>query len=178
MFRLFRHEISKFFFGGGGSQSGPDTLTLLNPDSKHCLCLAGKQSNNNIHANLISMIITSAISGRCKCLLFSPRGPLFSSKELFALRFSVDDGLGGDDKLRLHRRDTPHHLKNKRISQQVVVVVVVFVVVGRLAVVQIEPLGKYLWEVVVHHTFDLASVCFISRVFHQNISSTLCCGSA
>ena len=29
-------------------------------------------------------------------------------------------GLAGvDEKQRLHRRDTPHHLKNKRINQQV-----------------------------------------------------------
>lgn len=35
------------------------------------------------------------------------------------VRFKVDDEAGGDDKMRLHRRDTPHHLKNKRINQQV-----------------------------------------------------------
>ena len=36
-----------------------------------------------------------------------------------AVRFKVDDDGSGEDKMRLHRRDTPHHLKNKRINQQV-----------------------------------------------------------
>ena len=27
-------------------------------------------------------------------------------------------GGGGEEKQRLHRRDTPHHLKNKRINKQ------------------------------------------------------------
>ena len=35
------------------------------------------------------------------------------------VKFMVEDDKGGDDKMRLHRRDTPHHLKNKRINQQV-----------------------------------------------------------
>ena len=38
------------------------------------------------------------------------------------VRFSVDgvgEGVDSEDKMRLHRRDTPHHLKNKRINQQV-----------------------------------------------------------
>ena len=38
------------------------------------------------------------------------------------VRFSVDgveEGVDREDKMRLHRRDTPHHLKNKRINQQV-----------------------------------------------------------
>ena len=35
------------------------------------------------------------------------------------VKFLVEDDKGGDDKMRLHRRDTPHHLKNKRINQQV-----------------------------------------------------------
>ena len=42
--------------------------------------------------------------------------------EQTAVRFKVEteeDG-AGDDKMRLHRRDTPHHLKNKRINQQVI----------------------------------------------------------
>ena len=41
--------------------------------------------------------------------------------EQTAVRFKVEaeEDAGGDDKMRLHRRDTPHHLKNKRINQQV-----------------------------------------------------------
>ena len=39
------------------------------------------------------------------------------------VRFMVNDRFPGEDeepeKQRLHRRDTPHHLKNKRINQQV-----------------------------------------------------------
>ena len=31
----------------------------------------------------------------------------------------VEEGEAGEDKMRLHRRDTPHHLKNKRVNQQV-----------------------------------------------------------
>ena len=30
----------------------------------------------------------------------------------------LEDGEGEPEKQRLHRRDTPHHLKNKRINQQ------------------------------------------------------------
>ena len=36
-----------------------------------------------------------------------------------AVRFKVEEGEAGEDKMRLHRRDTPHHLKNKRVNQQV-----------------------------------------------------------
>jgi len=36
-----------------------------------------------------------------------------------AVRFKVDEEGVNDEKQRLHRRDTPHHLKNKRINQQV-----------------------------------------------------------
>eukprot|EP00092_Neocalanus_flemingeri_P034773 GFUD01037843.1.p1 GENE.GFUD01037843.1~~GFUD01037843.1.p1 ORF type:complete len:1576 (+),score=260.87 GFUD01037843.1:158-4885(+) len=39
--------------------------------------------------------------------------------EQTAVRFKVDEEGGNDEKQRLHRRDTPHHLKNKRINQQV-----------------------------------------------------------
>ena len=39
--------------------------------------------------------------------------------EQTAVRFKVEEEGTGDDKMRLHRRDTPHHLKNKRINQQV-----------------------------------------------------------
>ena len=39
------------------------------------------------------------------------------------VKFNVDeeggDGSNAGEKQRLHRRDTPHHLKNKRINQQV-----------------------------------------------------------
>ena len=41
------------------------------------------------------------------------------------VRFNVEgeeeavEGDFGEDRMRLHRRDTPHHLKNKRINQQV-----------------------------------------------------------
>ena len=39
--------------------------------------------------------------------------------EQTAVRFKVDEEGVSDEKQRLHRRDTPHHLKNKRINQQV-----------------------------------------------------------
>ena len=40
-------------------------------------------------------------------------------------------GLGGvDEKQRLHRRDTPHHLKNKRINQQVRITILTYKVEG------------------------------------------------
>ena len=39
--------------------------------------------------------------------------------EQAAVRFKVEDDPANDEKQRLHRRDTPHHLKNKRINQQV-----------------------------------------------------------
>ena len=43
---------------------------------------------------------------------------------LGAVRFDTEEesgegGVDGEEKMRLHRRDTPHHLKNKRINQQV-----------------------------------------------------------
>ena len=40
--------------------------------------------------------------------------------EQTAVRFKVDEEGVNDEKQRLHRRDTPHHLKNKRINQQVI----------------------------------------------------------
>ena len=43
---------------------------------------------------------------------------------LGAVRFDTEEdgggGVDGEEKMRLHRRDTPHHLKNKRINQQVI----------------------------------------------------------
>ena len=40
--------------------------------------------------------------------------------EQTAVRFKVDEDGVNEEKQRLHRRDTPHHLKNKRINQQVI----------------------------------------------------------
>ena len=45
-----------------------------------------------------------------------------------SVRFMVENRIPGADeeeepeRQRLHRRDTPHHLKNKRINQQVIIV--------------------------------------------------------
>ena len=40
-------------------------------------------------------------------------------EEETGVRFRVEDEAGPEgDKMRLHRRDTPHHLKNKRINNQ------------------------------------------------------------
>ena len=58
-----------------------------------------------------------------------------------SVRFMVENRIPGADeeeepeRQRLHRRDTPHHLKNKRINQQVLNSIqyfLVFVVVGVL----------------------------------------------
>ena len=40
-------------------------------------------------------------------------------EEETGVRFRVEEEPGPEgDKMRLHRRDTPHHLKNKRINSQ------------------------------------------------------------
>ena len=40
-------------------------------------------------------------------------------EEETGVRFRVEEEPGPEgDKMRLHRRDTPHHLKNKRINNQ------------------------------------------------------------
>ena len=40
-------------------------------------------------------------------------------EEETGVRFRVEEEAGPEgDKMRLHRRDTPHHLKNKRINSQ------------------------------------------------------------
>ena len=49
---------------------------------------------------------------------------LIQEAEQQGVRFLVSDHVPGEDpegepeRQRLHRRDTPHHLKNKRINQQ------------------------------------------------------------
>ena len=62
-------------------------------------------------------------SGGSGCVSVESEGEQADSEEDqegAAVRFQVDEeDPATDEKQRLHRRDTPHHLKNKRINQQV-----------------------------------------------------------
>ena len=61
-------------------------------------------------------------SGGSGCVSVESEGEQGDSEEdqdQAAVRFKVDEDPANDEKQRLHRRDTPHHLKNKRINQQV-----------------------------------------------------------
>ena len=63
-------------------------------------------------------------SGGSGCVSVESEGEQADSEEDTegaAVRFQVDEDPANDEKQRLHRRDTPHHLKNKRINQQVFV---------------------------------------------------------
>ena len=59
-----------------------------------------------------------APSGGSGCVSVESEGEQVEEEET-GVRFRVEEEPGPEgDKMRLHRRDTPHHLKNKRINSQ------------------------------------------------------------
>ena len=62
-----------------------------------------------------------APSGGSGCVSVESEGEQLEEEgeEETGVRFRVEEEPGPEaDKMRLHRRDTPHHLKNKRINNQ------------------------------------------------------------